>query len=64
MQYTPPPRYAAPDVRMERSITADEPEERVFNVVTVVLGLIALVAVLGLIPLGLSVLQAYQQLTP
>jgi hypothetical protein len=35
-------------------------EEGVVNIVTVILGILAAIAVLGLIPLGNSVLQDYQ----
>jgi serine/threonine-protein kinase len=44
----PPPRHMA------------EPEEQVNNVVTFILAIVALISVLGLIPLGLTVLAAYQ----
>ena len=61
--YTPPPqRYQAADRPFE--YPSETAEERVVNAVTVVLGLMALVAVLGLIPLAFSVIQAYQQLRP
>jgi serine/threonine protein kinase len=47
-QPTPPP---------PRSV---EPEEQVNNLVTIILAIVALIAVMGLIPLGLTVLAAYQ----
>ncbi len=64
-QYSPVPHPAWPAPtpgQASRPVYtgAPEPEERANNVVTFVLAFLALVAVLGLIPLGLAVLAAYQ----
>lgn len=64
----PPPAHAPAiprpnqNAQASRSMYASppEPEERGNNVVTAVLLLLALAAVIGLIPLGLTVLAAYQ----
>ena len=65
-QVTPPPyappRYQAADRPFEYQ--PEPAEERAVNAVTLVLGVMALIAVLGLIPLAFSVIQAYQQLRP
>lgn len=68
-QPTPPPYtpHAYPAVDREYEYSRSQPvrvqnEEGVVNLVTVILGILAAIAVLGLIPLGISVLQAYQGL--
>ncbi len=54
------PRPTAPQPPRSLYASPPEPEDRASNMVTVVLILLALAAVIGLIPLGLTVLAAYR----